>query len=192
MDRMGMFLGDVAALAMNMADRNLKLWTTVSQHLRERPYTMDTLADDAASGMDAAMSNVQDTWDFLRRAPERELVADRLPTAFMLISPRYEEGKALYTPPDPVWMRVPLPNVDRLPELAQIALTGDNAEGLKLLKASLRARLGPSRQAYLLEAVSVNRPGLLEGVYSGSVYIKEPVERAIANLRVIVEPKDGH
>jgi hypothetical protein len=189
MDRIGMFLEDMTVLAKSMAERNLQLWTTVSQHLRERPYTMDTLAEDAANGMEAAMSNIQDTWDFLQRAPERELVADRLPTAFLLIAVR-EDDHRLYTPPVPVWLRVPRPNVRRLPDFAQIALTGDDPEGVTLLKAALRAQLGQSRQAYLLEAVNVNKPFLKEGVYTGSVYLKQPIELAIADLRVIVEPRD--
>jgi hypothetical protein len=189
MDRVGMFLGDMAAVAKNMADRNLKLWQTVSQHLRERPYTMDRLADDAARSMEVAMSNVADTWDFFRRAPERERVADVLPSALLLVSARLEAGKGSYTAPDPVWIRVPPGLGDRLPDVAEIAISGQETEATRRLEASLRAELGPSRQAYLLEVTNVN--DLEAGVYSGLVFLKEPNDRPIANFRVVVEPRLG-
>jgi hypothetical protein len=184
-DRMGIFLGDMALVAKNMADRNLKVWSTLSEHLRDRPYTMDDWADDAASSVEAAMSNAQDTLDFIRRAPERERVADTLPTAFMLIAARYDNGKPGYTSADPVWMRVPPPAAERLPATARISLAGDNPDGVEQLRESLSTRLGASRQAYLLEVTNVN--DLLPGTYSGTVYLTSPNVRPIANLRVIVE-----
>jgi hypothetical protein len=167
-DRLGMFLGDMAAAGKNMTDRNLKLWSTVSQNLSKPPYTMDKWSSDAALGVQAAMSNVQDAWEFMTRAPERERVADTLPTA---------------------WMRVPMAVVDKLPDSAEIELTGSDPAGVTELKRSLRTTLGPSRQAYLLEVTNVNQ--LKPGVYSGSVYVKTPSVRPIANLRVIVERSAG-
>ena len=62
-DRLGMFLGDMATVGKNMSDRNLRLWSTVSAHLRDRPYTTDDWSQDVALGMETAMSNAQDAWE---------------------------------------------------------------------------------------------------------------------------------
>jgi hypothetical protein len=186
-DRLGMFLGDLAAAGMNMTDRNLKLWSSVSQHLRQRPYKADDWAEDAARGMEAAMANVQEAWEAVVRAPERERVADTLPTAFVLFTPRVrDDGSIHWDPTDPVWMRLRGANLDQLPESAEIELSGDDPASVEALRQCLSTKFGPSRQAYLLQIGAV--PELLyPGVYGGSVYVRQPNVRPIANLRIIVE-----
>lgn len=190
-DRVGSLLGDMASVGKTMADRNLKLWSNVSRNLRTRPYKMDQWSDDAAQGMQAALANAQDAWEFVMRIPERERVADTLPTAFVLVQARDEGGTKRRVSPDPIWLRAGPADADRLPQTAQIDVTGGPAEGgdegAKQLRSSLKTTLGPSRQAYLLELVDVNDARLKPGVYSGSVYVKTPSVRPIANLRVIVE-----
>ena len=136
MDRIGMLLGDMAALGKTMADRNLKLWSKVSENLSDldaRPCTANALANDAARALDAAMANVQDTWQFMLRTPERERVADTLPTVFILVEARYENGQPAYSGVDPVWIRLPGPRTDEKLGEAEIALSGDDPDGVRAL-----------------------------------------------------------
>lgn len=185
-DRIGVILQDMAAVGMNMTDRNLKLWSSISQNLRQRPYTTDKWADDAARGVEAAMANVQDAWDFWTRAPERELVAQTVPMAFLVVRPYHRpDGTRGYVGVDPVWMRVGPSGTEQMPPTAKIDLAGGDPEGAKLLLTCLKATLGDARFAYKLELTNVN--ALRPGVYSGSVYVEQPTARLIANLRVIVE-----
>jgi hypothetical protein len=185
-DRLGAALGDIATVGRNMADRNLRLWSTISQDLREKPYTADKLTNDLALGLEAAMSNVQDAWESLMRPPERERVADTLPSAFLVFPPARRDGnRVMWDHVDPVWLRVTGARSTTLPKTAQVELGGGDRAGAAALRGCLSATLGPSGQAYLLEVTSPRN--LRPGVYSGSVYINNPNARPIANLRVIVE-----
>lgn len=215
-DRLGMVLGDLAVAGKNMADRNLTLWSSVSQNLRKDSYTADDWTTDAARAMTTAMVNVQEAWETVVRPPERELVAFTLPTAFLILTPReLDDGSIRYNPVDPVWLRVRGAEGDDLPPEAEIKITGDEA-GVAALQQRLRTERGTSRRAYLLEVSNPEDPKreprqssdvesdagseepqtgrpepdvlkLVPGVYGGTVYIKKPV-RPIANLRIIVEP----
>ena len=191
-DRLGRFFEDLATAGTAMTNRNLTLWSTVSENLRNRPYKPENLTNDAASALETAMLNAQEAWESMVRAPERERVADVLPTALLVFTPRVEDsgggGKRKQTicwdPVDPVWMRVRGPGLDKLPKTAKIELSGDR-KGAEALRSCLRTCLGSSRQAYLLRVDNVGT--LVPGVYAGTVYLDDPNVRPIANLRIIVE-----
>ena len=185
-DRVGRLLEEMAGVANTVAQRNLKLWTDVSQDLRAgKPYTMDKMANDSARALQAAVDNATDMWNFWTRLPERERVAEVLPTAFLYFA-RKDVGKGTHAPADVVWIRVPFRDVEDLPKRAEIELAGgpgpDEADAV--LK-TLTALLGPTKRAYRLEPSSVE--SLPPGTYSGSVYIiRDSQVRPLANLRVVV------
>ena len=157
-DRLGMVLGDLAVAGKNMADRNLTLWSSVSQNLRKDSYTADDWTTDAARAMSTAMVNVQEAWETVVRPPERELVAFTLPTAFLVFTPRVlDDGSIRYGPVDPVWMRVRGADGDDLPRKAEIEITGDEA-GVAALKQRLSTERGTSRRAYLLQISDPDDP----------------------------------
>jgi hypothetical protein len=188
-DRLGMLLGDLALAGKNMADRNLELWSSVSQNLRdERGYTADRLTDDAARAMATAMINAQEAWESMVRPPERELVAFALPTVLLVFTPRpVDKDKQRYDPVEPVWMRVRGADPKCLPKCAEIALTGDPL-GVEQLRGRLSTILGESRQAYLLQTSNLDDE-LTAGAYDGTVYVMDPSVRPIALLRVIVKER---
>jgi hypothetical protein len=181
-DRIGSVLGDVAAAGKSIADRNLTAWGTVSQHLRKKEYTINDWSTDAALGVQTVLANMLDAWEFVRRVPERERVADTLPTAFMLVA---KDG-ANRVAADPVWMRVPPAASATLPDHPTIDLTGGSGPAdVELLKKNLHTTRADSKTAYLLEIT--NPENLNPGVYSGTVYLDTPTVFPIANLRVIVQ-----
>ena len=188
-DRLGMFLGDLALAGKNMADRNLELWSSVSQNLRdERGYTANQFTNDAARAMATAMTNAQEAWESVVRPPERELVAFTLPTVLIVFTPRAVGIDQLrYDPVEPVWMRVRGADPKCLPETAEIDLRGDPL-GVEQLRPRFRICVGKSRQAYRLET-SNPETELKPGFYDGTVYITSPSVRPIADLRIIVKER---
>jgi hypothetical protein len=185
-DRVGQFLGDMAAVAQKVWDRNLKLWSTVSSNIREpQKYGADAMANDAARAMAVALDNVDDIWTSLTRVPERERVATPLPTAFLLFALQQPAG-GQYALAETVWIRVaPATDFADLPEQAAISLSGPE-KGLKALRASLTAKLEPPK-GYRVEAAAKEDTILYPGVYDGVVYIPGAPARPLANLRVVVE-----
>jgi hypothetical protein len=182
LDRVGQFLEEMATVASHVWDRNLKLWTSVSDNMRKEKYGADAIVKDAARTMVTAVDNLDDIWTSLTRMPERERVAKPLPTAFLLFpAQRAEPGEnPLF---DPVWIRVS-PATDDLPDTAAIALTGpgDTTE----LKSRFKIELVP-RRGYRLTTSAEGKKNLDAGVYTGIVYLPGRPARPLANLRVVVE-----
>jgi hypothetical protein len=185
-DRVGQFWGDMAAVAQKVWDRNLMLWTTVSNNIRDEKYGADAMAKDAAKAMSVAVDNLDDIWTSLTRVPERERVAAPLPTAFMLFPPQRAPA-AENALAETVWIRVsPATDFADLPDQAAISLSGP-PEGVADVRDTLSATLERPK-GYRLEATAKKKDVLLQkGVYDGIVYIPGPPARPLANLRVVVE-----
>jgi hypothetical protein len=184
-DRVGKVLGDMASAAESVGNRNLTLWNTVSENIRnKKDYGADDVVNDTAKVMAAAMDNVEDIWSSLMRPPDTELVARPIPTAFLYFA--WTEG-AGYSPAEPVWVVVPRPELEGLTDKPVIEL-GDAPQGVK---DALQVRKEEST-GYVVET-AVGAPELEEltaGTYSGAVYVaKGPRPRVLANLRVVVEAR---
>jgi hypothetical protein len=182
LDRVGQFFGDMAAVAQKVWDRNLTLWSTVSNNVRSATYGADAMANDAAKTMAVAIDNLDDIWTFLTRVPEREHVAAPLPTAFLFfaLQPGTDDQHTLA---ETVWIRLAPAELEQLPQQATIGFSGPQ-RGADALERCLRATLVPSR-GYRLETYDVVK--LVPGVYSGLVYVGGLHPRPLANLRVVVE-----
>jgi hypothetical protein len=194
-DRVGQFLGDMAAVAQTVWNRNITLWSSVSDNIRTG-YDTKGMAKDASKVMAASFDNLNDVWSAITRPPQREQVATAVPTAFLYF--RWQEGVGPMTKGgdapakkdaghalvDPVWLLVPQQQLTDLPATAEIELYGP-AAGVKDLRANLSAQKHP--RGYLLQAVQVEE--LVPGTYSGAVYVTKASPRVLANLRVVVEEK---
>jgi hypothetical protein len=215
-DRVGQFLGDMASVGQSVWNRNVSLWSSVSNNIRTEEYGADDMAKDGARMMSAAFDNFEDVWSAITRPPEPQLVATAVPTAFLYF--RWQEGvgpeekaareekdggekqapaepdapakqDAGYSLVDPVWILVPPKELAGLPKKAKIELYGP-ADGVEALRHSLRAH--KKRRGYLLQAVArkdVDRKALEPGTYSGAVYVTEPAPRVLANLRIVLQDK---
>lgn len=187
-DRIGSFCEDLFTVSRTMASRNLGIWSSLSQNLRKGEYKADDMSNDAAKTAAAAMANVQDVWDLWIRFPERERVAATAPTAFLLFTPFNIGGQTQWSCEDSIWLRVANNVVERDPAV-YLELSGPDRDTADRLISCLAIEPGPSRQAFRLYTVDLKRRALeLEpGVYTGSVYVKEPTVLLVANLRVVVE-----
>ena len=207
-DRVGRFLQQSGSKASQMADRNLKLWTSVSSHLKkDEKYTADDMADDVAKSMTTAMNNMSDIWTMLTSEPRQSQVAHPLSTAFLLF--RWT-GPLRYQLHEPVRIEVDADLRGRvLPLTAKIALNGTGtptgqadtyAIGVAGLRKCIVARRVGGSPAYVVETVNYNIVGgaadaapekypLVPGVYDGIVYLTDPT-MALANIRILVEGQD--
>ena len=188
-DRLGLFWEDLFTVGRTMAQRNLDVWSSMAQNLRKDTYKADDMSTDAAKAMSSAMANVQDLWDLWIRFPERERVATTLPTAFLLFQQNVIGDKVLWSCEEPVWLRLPSSSVEQYPPHPEIELTGPDPQVAEALKACLGTELGPSRQAYRLYVKDLKSHRLLfkPGIYSGSIYVKQPTPCLVANLRIVLE-----
>jgi hypothetical protein len=188
-DRVGQFLGDMAGVAQSVWNRNLTVWSGISDNIRTKEYDADAMAKDAAKTMAAAFDNFDDIWSAITRPPERQRVATAIPTAFLYF--RWQEGAgpgqkgAGHSLVDPVWLLVPPQELTDLPKEAEIELYGP-AEGVEALRENLRAQKQVPR-GYVLAAADTKE--LEPGTYSGAVYVTKASPRFLANLRVVVEQK---
>lgn len=186
-DRIGSFCEDLFTVSRTMASRNLGIWSSLSQNLRKDQYKADDMSGDAAKTVAAAMANVQDVWDLWIRFPERERVAATAPTAFLLFTPFQIGEQTQWSCEDSIWLRVANSVVERDPEL-YLELGGPDQETVDKLTNCLEFERGPSRQAFRLYTRDLKRAiDLHPGLYTGSVYVKEPTVLLVANLRVVVE-----
>jgi hypothetical protein len=193
-----MFCEDLSTVTRNVANRNQRLWSDVSQNLGGDTYTADNATTDAAKAMSSVMATVQDLADLWIRYPERERVAAAATTAFVLVRPQQrEDGTYRWTLEDSIWMRLPSSRVEDYEDPAQIEISGPNADIVAALKACLHTELGKSRQAYRLYTRSPRdlsdavgkADATAFGVYTGSVYITRPTTMLISNLRIVIEPE---
>jgi hypothetical protein len=188
-DRVGQFLGDMASVAQSVWNRNITLWSTVSDNIRTKEYDTNAMTKDASRAMAAAFDNFDDIWSAITRPPERQSVATAIPTAFLYF--RWQEGAgpgktgAGHSLVDPVWLLVPPQELTDLPKEAEIELYGPE-DGVEALRENLSAQKQASR-GYVLEAVATKV--LDPGTYSGAVYVTKGSPRVLANLRVVVEQK---
>jgi hypothetical protein len=192
-DRVGQFLGDMASVAQTVWNRNITLWSSISDNIRTG-YDTKGIAKDASRAMAAAFDNLDDVWSAIIRPPERQDVATAVPTAFLYF--RWQEGvgprekgapakkDAGHALVDPVLLLVPPQELTDLPKEAEIELYGP-ADGVKRLQDDLSAQ--KQSRGYLLQAVDVRE--LRHGTYSGAVYVTKASPRVLANLRVVVEKK---
>lgn len=130
-DRVGRFLQESGTKSSEMADRNLRLWSSISSHLKEENYTADHMANDVARSMTTAMNNLSDMWSMLTREPRLSQVAQTLPTAFLLFDwTGPVDGHRLL---EPVRIEVDYDREKRsLPPRAKIALSGTRTPAGKL------------------------------------------------------------
>lgn len=187
-DRIGSFCEDLFTVSRTMASRNLGVWSSLSQNLRKEQYKADDLSNDAAKTAAAAMANVQDVWDLWIRFPERERVAATAPTAFLLFTPFQIGEQTQWSCEDSIWLRVANSVVERDPSV-YLELNGPDDATADRLVDSLAIERGPSRQAFRLYTHDLKRHAvdLEPGVYTGSIYVKEPTVLLVANLRIVVE-----
>lgn len=188
-DRLGSFCEDLFTVTRGMATRNMELWSSMSQNLRNEKYTADDASTDAAKAMSAGLANFQDAWDLLIRFPERERVAALAPTAFLLFQKTAVGNlEPKWSCDDSVWIRLPSSTVEKYPSHPTIELTGPDASVAEALKGSLGTEIGKSRQAYRLFVQDVGKlaADLTPGVYSGAIYLERP-PTLIANLRIVLE-----
>jgi hypothetical protein len=185
-DRVGRWFEDMARVGEVVVKRNLKMWTTVSQNLRQRDkYGADEMARDAATVLGAMLDNLDDIWTSVTRPPEREEVAVNLPTVFLHYSlkpPARHGDPPAYALTGPAWIRVPLIDLDGLADTAAIYL--EDAAGV----APLRRRLTGTkvaRKGYKIEDTDTGEE-LTAGFYAGIVYVTDPV-RPLASLRIVVQ-----
>lgn len=185
-DRVGQVMADMAGVGGRIAERNLKVWTSVSGHLRGPTYKVDDMTTDLAQSWMAAMDNLDDLWSLWTRVPDREQVAADLPTAFLLLR---RSGKT-YSVADPVWIRIP-PHVKAPPPEAQFDVAGTDEEGADALRDCLKTVLGRGGQAYML-SIAYPKEGidLRAGTYSGIVYLSQ-AGVPLANLRIVVEGRSA-
>lgn len=188
-DRVGQFLGDMAAVAQSVWNRNLTVWSGISDNIRTKEYDANAMAKDAAKAMAAGFDNFDDIWSAITRPPERQRVATAIPTAFLYF--RWQEGAgpgkqgAGHSLVDPVWLLVPPQELTDLPKDAEIELYGPE-DGVAALRDNLRAQKQVPR-GYVLGAADTK--ALEPGTYSGAVYVTKASPRVLANLRVVVEQK---
>jgi hypothetical protein len=180
-DRVGHFFGDMATVTQKVWNRNLTLWSTVSDNIRTQKYGADAMANDAAKAMVAAIDNLDDIWTFLTRVPEREQVASALPTAFLFFGLAEGDGST-HALADPVLIRMPATEIEQLPRRAEIGFSGGEA-GVKALEGCLRA----TREAGGYRIVTYGVVNLRGGTYGGVVYLAGPPVRPLADLRIVVE-----
>lgn len=177
-DRIGRFFGDMATVWQGIAERNVKLWADVSDNVRRSGrYPADQMTTDAARAMNAAMDNLEDLWNLLTRPPEAEQVATSLRTVFLVFRFAVDHWSVA----DPVWIRVPYWNRDKLPDHADVHLDGDPARTKPLADSITVSRRG---RAYLVEVADV--PDLEPGIYAGLIVADD---RALADLRILVRPR---
>jgi hypothetical protein len=182
-DRVGQFFGDMAAVTQGIWNRNLRLWSTVSDNVRtQKKYGADEMANDAASAMTAAIDNIDDIWTFVSSVPQRQQVATAMPTAFVFLGETDGDG-ATHALADPVLIRVSPAELKQLPQRATIGLSGHD-KGIRALKRCLRATRAES-EGYQLETYGV--VDLVPGTYGGVVYLTGPPVRPLADLRIVVE-----
>lgn len=170
-DRVGRFLQQSGTTASDIAQRNVRLWSSVSQHLKQDKYTADDLADDLAHSASTAMSNMADVWSIFTRDPSQNTLAQPVPTAFLLFD---RAGESRHRLLDPVRIEVgPLQGRGRpLDKTARVELTsigpwsgptadvGDDdlgpapdvssEEAIMRLRERLVAYLTPDSGAYIL------------------------------------------
>jgi hypothetical protein len=178
-DQIGRGVQEMADLGLRMTERNVELWRSVADHVQggER-YTADQMAGDTAAALSTAMQNMQDTWSFLSRMPGQTVAAAPLPTVFLLL-----EISEPFSVPEPVWVRVPFEPREKLPETAEIELSGPDDELAQELRGRLDAQLGDSGRSYAVRYQ--HRDGLKAGVYTGMVYLDKPVV-PLADLRIVI------
>ena len=219
-DRVGRFLQQSGSKASQMADRNLKLWPSVSSHLKkDGKYTADDMADDVAKSMTTAMNNMSDIWTMLTREPRQSQVAHPLPTAFLLF--RWT-GPLRYQLHEPVRIDVDFDLKGKvLPPRAKIALTGTrtpasqaeqdeaqpagkvatSTDGVTRLQNCVVARRASGSPAYVVETVNYHivggavdaEPGLFDGLVPGvydGIVYLTDPTMALASIRILVEDQD--
>ena len=187
-DRIGQYLGDMAAFGQVLANRNLTLWNDVSQSLKKDRYTADDMAEDAASILNASMENFQAAWNFWMRVPEREAVASSLPVAVLYYSRRRAAAQTTrYDASEPVWIRVPVVEGEDLPAHAKFDLMGPDVDSTEELRETLTVDLGDAGRAYKLQGGTARE--LVSGSYTGLIFLltKARQIRPLASLRIIVE-----
>jgi hypothetical protein len=172
-DRVGQFLQQSAAMASEIADRNIQLWSVVSEHLKKDQYTADDMADDLALSISTALNNMSDVWSVFTRDPAQNTLAQPLPTAFLLFD---WVGTSRHRLLDPVRIEAgSLRGRGALPERARVELNGTRTplsdkeleaakqgvpfatseDGVKRLRDSLVAYRDGNSAAYIL--ANVNR-----------------------------------
>jgi hypothetical protein len=180
-DRAGRFFEDMGSVAQGIWNRNLGLWSGVSQNVRgARKYGADEMAGDAAKALAAAMDNLDDIWTAATRMPERLRVAAPVPSAFLLFALK-EDGRG-HALAETVSIRVPAGELENMDD-ARIALFGP-PEGVEVLANSLRVTREPGK-GYLLQAAG--EVPQVPGTYNGAVYVGGTHPRALADLHVVVE-----
>jgi len=171
-DRVGRFMQQSGSTSSDIADRNLKLWSSVSGHLKNGRCTADEMADDIALSISTAMDNLTDVWSTLTNAPAQNALAQAVPTAFLLFD---WAGTSRHRLLEPVRIEVgPLQSRRTLPERARIELNGTRAalsdeeqeaerrgvtvasseEGMRRLRERIVAYRDEQSSAYIVADVS--------------------------------------
>ena len=182
-DRVGRFFEDLSQAGEAVAQRNLALWSSVSQNIRGEEYGADQMARDTARALSTALDNLDDIWTSLTRAPQRDETAGALPEVFLYIALK-EDAVRAHGLAGPVWIDVAPKELEKLPDRGAISLFGPQ-DGIEDLQARLLVtRVLP--RGYKVEVVQAGDKQLTPGFYSGVVYTTDPV-RPLASLRVVVE-----
>jgi hypothetical protein len=193
-DRLGRTFEDVGALTQDIYNRNLQTWTKVAQNLGDDKYTADDMTNDGAKVVRAAIDSAGDVWSFWTTWPERERVAESLPTVFLylpLAATNKKSGTAdEYTydfgVADPVWIRLPYREGRNLPPTAEVALSGPDPKTAQRLRDDvITVSKRPMSKPYLVETGD-DLTDLQPGSYDGTIFLTEPQIRPLANLRVVL------
>ncbi len=204
-DQVGSWMQNYGTFGMRMLDRNLKMWSEISNDLRDDKYTADSMARDFAKVMTTSMSTLDDAWRYATRPPAREQTARALPSAFLLF--RALPDSSGHSLASPVYIDVPFEvTKGQVPEEVHIELTGaatDPTAGVDALKARIRVRKVDHSDQYVLLAVNDQQAAgdgvaakgdfeeltpLIPGLYDGLVYLETPPV-ALASIRVVVVPR---
>jgi hypothetical protein len=219
-DRVGRFLQQSATTASDIGDRNVRLWSSVSGHLKTDHYTADDMADDVAQSVATAMNNMRDVWSTLTTDPAQNTLAQPTPTAFLLFD---STGPSRHRLLEPVRIEVgslptsgAMPHQARvLPPRARVALSGASQDGIEPLLKRIVAYWDDNSDGYIVADINPNveRPvtaetetgssagegeswsideGLVPGLYDGIVYLTDP-PALLASVRILVEgpPPEG-
>jgi hypothetical protein len=191
-DRLGRTFEDVGALTQEIYDRNLKMWTKVANNLGRERYTADDMTTDGAKVVRAAIDSAGDVWSFWTTWPERERVAESLPTVFLYLplteTRKKDDGKEAcdFGVADPVWIRVPYREGRDLPPTADVALSGrDDKTATRLRESIITVKKGDMSKGYKVET-SGDLTELEPGSYDGTIFVTGPQVRPLANLRVVL------
>jgi hypothetical protein len=121
-DRFGRFLQQSGTKSSEIADRNVRLWSSVSGHLKKNQYTADDMADDIARSISTAVDNMSTVWSMFTNDSAQNALAQPIPTAFLLFD---WAGTSRHRLLEPVRIEVgSLPGRSTLPQWARVELNG--------------------------------------------------------------------